>query len=317
MFTQLEQELTSSKRDLQAVIEEMEEGNEDLRSANEEILSSNEELQSTNEELETAKEELQATNEELTTVNDELQNRNVDLNRANSDLLNLLVSINMPIVLLGRDLRIRRFTSLAERVLNVISTDVGRPIGDLTLRIQLPDLERFLLEAIETVSVREQEVQDPDGRWYSMQIRPYKATEDKIDGAVLMLVDIDALKRSQDLTDTLDTIREPFLILDTDLRVKSANRSFYQMFQVRREQTEGRLIYDLGNGQWDIPELRSLLEHILPEHTMFDDFEVEQTFPRIGRKLMLLNGRQIYREGKRPEGILLAIEDITERAGSR
>ena len=312
MIERLQRELTSARQDLQSVIEEMESANEDLRSANEETLSSNEELQSTNEELETAKEELQATNEELTTVNEELQNRNVELSRANSDLVNLLLCINMPIVLLGNDLRIRRFTPLAEEVLNLIATDVGRPIKDLKPNIRVPDLEELFLKAIDTVSVTEREVQDAAGRWYSMQIRPYKTAENRIDGAVMVLVDIDSLRRAQDLTAILETVRQPLLVLDADLRVKNANRSFYEVFRVRREETENKLIYELGNGQWEIPELRSLLELILPKHSQFDDFEVEHQFPRIGRRKVLLHARQVVSEDNRPKTILLAIEDITE-----
>jgi len=111
----------------------------------------------------------------------------------------------------------------------------------------------------------------------------------------------------------IDTIREPLLVLDSDLRVVSANRSFYQTFKVIPEETERHLIYDLGNQQWDIPKLRELLSDILPKHSTFDDYEVEHEFPAIGKKTMLLNARKIFRETNQTEMILLAIEDITER----
>jgi len=111
----------------------------------------------------------------------------------------------------------------------------------------------------------------------------------------------------------IDTVREPLLVLDSDLRVVSANRSFYQIFKVIPEETEGQLIYDLGNRQWDIPKLRELLVEILPKKTAFDDYEVEHEFPAIGMKIMLLNARKIYKETNQTEMILLAIEDITER----
>jgi PAS domain S-box-containing protein len=110
-----------------------------------------------------------------------------------------------------------------------------------------------------------------------------------------------------------DTVREPLLVLDADLRVRKANRSFYRTFHVRPEETEGRLIYELGNRQWDIPRLRLLLEVVLPQNTAFDDFEVSHDLPSVGQKFMLLNARRIYREGNQTESILLAIEDITER----
>ena len=111
----------------------------------------------------------------------------------------------------------------------------------------------------------------------------------------------------------VDTVREPLLVLDLDLRVITASRSFYQIFKVIPEETEGQLIYDLGNQQWNIPELRELLKEILAKSITFDDYEVEHEFPTIGKKIMLLNARKIYRETNQPEMILLAIEDITER----
>lgn len=111
----------------------------------------------------------------------------------------------------------------------------------------------------------------------------------------------------------VETLREPLLVLDGDLRIVSANRSFYQIFQVTPEETEGQLLYDLGNRHWNIPALRELLEEILPQNTTFHDFEVEHDFQTIGRKTMLLNARRVYKEANQAQLILLAIEDVTER----
>ena len=111
----------------------------------------------------------------------------------------------------------------------------------------------------------------------------------------------------------LGSIREPLMVLDSYLKVVKANRSFYQRFNVKPDETEGTLIYDLGNRQWDIPKLRELLEHILPENSAFHDFEVEHNFETVGRKIMHLNARRIYTEGNQTQLILLAIEDVTER----
>ncbi|MGH8059818.1 MAG: CheR family methyltransferase, partial [Candidatus Entotheonellia bacterium] len=205
--SQLEQELEATKQYLQSVIEQHEAANEELRSANEEVLSSNEELQSTNEELETAKEELQSANEELGTVNEEVRHRNLELSQLNDDLNNLFGSANLPIIMLGNDLRIRRFTPVAEKLLNVISTDIGRPIGHLQLNVSIPDLESLIREAIDTVSPKEREVQDREGHWYSMRIRPYMTAEHKIDGAVLLLIDIDSLKDIDRLTRLLEEVK--------------------------------------------------------------------------------------------------------------
>ena len=152
------------------------------------MLSSGEEMQSINEELETAQEELQSTNQEL-------RSRNLELGQVSDDLSNLLTSVSFPIIMVGRDLRIRRFTPAAPRLLKVIASDVGRLITDLRLRIDVPDLEELLGEVIDTMALKERDVQDDEGRWYAMQLRPYKTFDNRIDGAVMTLFDIDEMKR--------------------------------------------------------------------------------------------------------------------------
>ncbi|HYL37588.1 MAG TPA: chemotaxis protein CheB [Bryobacteraceae bacterium] len=194
----LRSELAATQEDLHTIIEEQEATNEELQSANEEILSSNEELQSTNEELETAKEELQATNEELITVNEELQNRNAELAKANSDLTNLIDVVDIVYVMLDRELRIKRFTTAARRVLNLIPTDVGRPMGDIKPNLQVTDLPGMIRHVIDDTQHIEQTVQDLAGRWYVMKIRPSMTPDNKIDGAILALTDVDALRQSQE-----------------------------------------------------------------------------------------------------------------------
>jgi two-component system CheB/CheR fusion protein len=321
---QLRGELAATKEYLRTVIEEHDAGREELRAANEEIQSSNEELQSTNEELETAKEELQSTNEELTTLNEELQTHNAELNQANNDLVNFLGGAQVPIVMVGADLRIRRFTAAAQAIANLIPADVGRPLGDIQPNVRVPDLEQLILEVIDTLETCEREVQDRESHWYSMRIRPYKTLDDKIDGAVIVFTDIDAAKRStllvkeaRDFADAIvETLRDPVLVLDPDLRVKRANAIFYRMFQVTPNDTEGRFLYDLGDRQWNIPRLRQLLEEILPGNSAFNDFVVEHEFPRIGTKRMLLNARRIFGENDKLRAILLVIEDITQSGKS-
>ena len=201
----LRRELTGTQRDLRTIIEEQEATNEELQSANEEILSSNEELQSTNEEMETAKEELQATNEELITVNEELQNRAAELAKANSDLTNLIESVDVVFVMLDRNLRIRRFTSAAQKVLNLIPSDVGRPLGDIKPNIQVADLPQLIQNAITSTRPQEQNVQDLNGRSYVMKIRPSTTQGGKIEGAILALTDVEALLRSQENRLSLET----------------------------------------------------------------------------------------------------------------
>ena len=312
----LEQELLATREYLQSLIEEQEAANEELQSANEEVQSANEELQSTNEELETSKEEIQSSNEELATVNDELNNRNAELNRVNNDLINLLGSIQMAIVMLGPDLRVRRFTPTAEKLLNLIPADVGRPLADIKLNLDnLPDLQPLLTEVIDTVRTKEFDVRDKRGRWYSLRIRPYKTLDHKIDGAVVLLVDVDAQKRAQAYTESIvATVREPLLVLDKDLCVLSASRSFYETFRAAPQDTITRPLFELGNGQWNILDLRRLLEEVLPQDNQIDDFEIEHEFEQIGRKIMRLNARRLIQEADQAPLILLAIEDVTEHS---
>ena len=178
-------ELAATKRYVQAILEEHESAQEELRAANEEIQSSNEELHSTNEELETTKEEVQSTNEELVTVNDEMRLRNRELVALSSDLSNILDNTTIPILIVGSDLRLRRFTPASERVMKVIASDVGRPFGDIRLRVLLPDVEQQIRSSIAMLTVTEQEVRDEDGRWWSLTIRPYQTGDRRVDGAVL------------------------------------------------------------------------------------------------------------------------------------
>ncbi len=191
----LEIELAATRDYLQSLVDAQDQANEELNVANEELLSGNEELQSLNEELETAKEELQSTNEELITVNDELQSRNQEAAEANSDLVNLLSTVDVPILILDMKRRIRRFTPKARSIFNIVSADVGRPIEDLNLHLNVIGLDTRIAEVIASNTMHESEVQDRSGRWHRMQIRPYKTVDDKIDGATLSLVDIDTLKQ--------------------------------------------------------------------------------------------------------------------------
>jgi two-component system CheB/CheR fusion protein len=245
-------ELAGTQDDLRSIIEEQEATNEELQSANEEILSSNEELQSTNEELETAKEELQATNEELITVNEEVQNRNAELAKANSDLTNLIESVEVVFVMLDNNLRIRRFTSAAQKVLNLIPTDVGRPIGDIKPNIQVADLPKLIQEAISGGHHYEQNVQDWAGRSYAMKIRPSQTPEGKIEGAILALTDTDALLRSQEKRQSLESSLRSLLREPPDLLV-AVSPEGQPLF------VSGALLAGLGAAE------RSIFEYLAPQ----------------------------------------------------
>jgi two-component system, chemotaxis family, CheB/CheR fusion protein len=189
-ITRLEQELAATKEYLQSVIETQQATNEELQSANEEILSSNEELQSTNEELETAKEELQSANEELSTVNDELRSRNQEVNQINNDLTNLFGSIYFAVVMVGSDLTIRRFTPQAQKVLGLIPADVGRPLININPPVEIPDFQSLVLQVMSTSSQIDREFTDRQGGRYQLRILPYQTVDNKIDGAVITIVDV-------------------------------------------------------------------------------------------------------------------------------
>src|SRR5437762_12128110 len=209
----------------------------------------------------------------------------------------------------GPDMGLRRFTPGAEELRHLVPADLGRPIGAVKLAFDLPDLEPLLAEVMETLRNQERDVRSKEGRWYSLRLRPYRTLENKIDGVVLVLVDVDLLKRAQEYTQSIvATVREPLLVLDTDLRVQTANDSFYRTFQVTPAETEGRVLYELGVGEWDIPALRNLLEKVLPQNAAFQDYEVELEFGHIGKKAMLLSARRLRQLEEHSPMILLAIE---------
>jgi two-component system CheB/CheR fusion protein len=320
--TGLEQELESTRANLHATIEELEASNEELKSTNEELQSANEELQSMNEEVETAKEELQSVNEELTTVNSELQAKVNELTGVSDDVNNLLAGTEIGTMFLDGELRIKRFTPSMTRLFNLIVSDVGRSIRDITSKINSEDLFADAQTVIDTLQAKESEVGTREGKWFCVRILPYRTKENVIDGVVITFTDITRFKVARESLQEarlyaegiVETVREPLITLDADLNVISANKAFYRTFQVSREETAGRHIFELGNGQWDIPKLRELLEHVITESASFEGFEVEHDFPSIGHRKMLLNARRIEIEEGRPRLVLIALEDVTGQA---
>jgi two-component system, chemotaxis family, CheB/CheR fusion protein len=321
LVAQLETERDALKNEFQVTINEYETAAEELKAANEEILSMNEELQSTNEELETSKEEIQAVNEELNTVNSQLHSKIDELTGVNNDLVNFLNSSEVATIFLNAELGIKRFTPSAASILNVIAADTGRPIDHITHQFAGVDLIADAKSVLQSLAPVRKEVRASDGRWFMMTCLPYRTLDHKIDGVILTFDDVSALKRSeiamrearQYAEGIVDTVRESLLVLDPDLRVVSANRAFYQAFQTRPVDTQNRAIFELGSGQWNIPDLRELLARIVETNSEFTDLEVERDFPLIGRRSMLLNARPIDSESSQSKLILLAIDDITER----
>ena len=313
---ELEKELKSSQERLQSTVEELAGANEELKSSNEELLSTVEEVQSTNEELETSREELRSMNEELTTVNSENQTRIEQLIRARNDLRNLLNTMSVATLFLDTELNINSYTPAATKLFKLRETDTGRPLTDISTNLTYDKLVEDAREVVRSLVPRETEVQDRDGKWFSMRIMPYRTEENAVVGLVVTFLDIDArrvLQAALSYTrNIIDTVRESILILDKDLTVVTANRPFYQVFRTNERETLGHLVFELGNHQWDIPRLRELMEKILPSNASFDNFSVEHEFPLIGHRKMLLNARRLYEElGE--EKILLAIEDVTRQ----
>ena len=315
-------ELASNRAYLQSVIERLETGNEELRTAHEEVTSSNEELQSANEELQTAKEELQASNEELTTVNDEMLQRNAESLRLNDDLTNVLNSVGVAILILGRDAQVRRFTPAAGKLFNLIAGDVGRPITDIKSNLRVPGLKLLISDVLESLTPQEHTITDETGHWYQLRVRPYLTLERRVDGAMVTIVDVDALRRGQLLLaealdyaeGIVDTVREPLLVLDEKRKIRSANRSFFQKFQVTREDVEGKDFETLGDPRWVPPVLISALDR-LAENVRGDDARLDDTPALFAGRSMLVSGRTLVRVGQAP-WVLLAFEDMTEQMRS-
>lgn len=320
LVTQLESELKSLKNEFQLTIDEYETSAEELKAANEEILSINEELQSTNEELETSKEEIQAVNEELNTVNQQLNSKIEELTEVNNDLVNFLNSSNVATIFLDNQFRIKRFTPSTTNIINLIASDIGRPIDHMAHHFAGLDLTADAKNVLRSLIPLRKEVRASDGRWFTMTCVPYRTVDDKIDGVILTFNDVTALKQSELSNEEsrtfaegiVDTVRESLLVLDSDLRVVSANRAFYQAFQATLADTQNHLIFELGNGQWNIPRLRRLLEQMIANNTEFNDFQIDHEFPT-GHRSLLLNARRIERKSSQSKLILLAIDDITER----
>jgi two-component system CheB/CheR fusion protein len=317
----LRQDLASTRHYLESVIEQLEATNEELKAANEEIVSSNEELRSTNEELQSAKEELQAANEELRTVNDELKDRNLEATRLSDDLTNVLTGIEIPILIVGRDLRLRRYTPAAGKVFGLVATDVGRPMSDIRSIVAIaPGLTTLIPRVLEQLGPAECTVQDAGGRWHYVSVRPYVTLDGRIDGTLISARDIDAERRGAErlaaagryAEGIVETVRDGLVVLDRDLRIGSANTAFQQAFGLVARDIQGRHLDELGRPALATPDLRRLLEG-LRQGGSADDFRLEHDDGAAGTRVFLLNARRI--EGA--DLVLLAIQDVTEAERTR
>ncbi|HJQ85562.1 MAG TPA: chemotaxis protein CheB [Candidatus Binatia bacterium] len=319
----LNQELASSREYLQSIIQELEAANEELQSANEEVLSANEELQSTNEELDTAKEELQSTNEELNTVNEELQGRNEELSRLNSDLMNLLGSVQIAIVIVGRDLSIRRFTPMAERILNLRPSDIGRTIAHIKPNIDCPDLEERITAVVDDVQPLERTVTDRQGNSFLMRIRPYTDVDNRIDGAVLALVDVNPSadqhsgeRRPEYLEGILHVVRHPLAVLDGELRIRTANEPFRELLGIP-DGDAGRRIDELGDGRWvDAAAFQTHLQAVVAGEKPGESFEMRHEGGARGAHTVRVNAWRIGGHDDGAAELLVAVGPVDPAKGS-
>ena len=245
----LKQELRAKEEYLQTANEELETSNEELKSSNEEMQSVNEELQSTNEELETSKEELQSVNEELATVNAELQTKVADLSRANNDMNNLLAGTGIGTVFVDHQLRILRFTPAATQIINLILSDVGRPVGHIVSNLVGYDrLVADVQAVLDTLIPKEVEVQTQAGEWYTMRILPYRTLDNVIEGAVITFVDITEMKRAREALQEseakcrvlFETMSQGVIFHDREGRVIDANPAAERMLGWTLDQMKGR-----------------------------------------------------------------------------
>ena len=284
-------------------------------------MSANEEFQSTNEELMTSREELQSLNEELTALNSQLQETLERQRSTSNDLQNILDSSGVATLFLDRDLNIRFFTPAAKSLFRVIATDIGRPLADLARRI---NDTRLLADAGTVLAGHvppNREVEADNGAWYTRRILPYRTQDAQVAGVVITFADISerktaerAIEAARSYSDSIiNTIRQPLVVLDEELYVISASRSFYSTFSVEPEQTVGRQLDAVDEGRLDIAALRVFLDRLRNGEGVIEDHEIEVELPPRGMRSLLVSALEICDEPLATRKILLAIEDITER----
>jgi two-component system CheB/CheR fusion protein len=244
--------------------------------------------------------------------------------KAYDEMRNMLTSMDIPAIFLDDHLCVRRFSANAVNIVELRETDVGRPFKQLSSKVLDVDLEGAVQQVLDTKQPVEKEVKTTEGHVYLMRILPYPHLGNQRLGVVLTFVNIKDLKgmtkQLQFVEDAwrfaegiVETARDPLVVLDQDMKIMSANESFYRLFQVSGQDAAGRSFNDLGTGQLDIPELRKVLEEVLPKSQSFEDLEIECEFPKIGRKKLRLNARRIYERGVAKDRILLAMEQVTEK----
>jgi two-component system CheB/CheR fusion protein len=318
---ELERELDVTRKELESAIRDLEISNEEQTAINEEAMSVNEEFQSTNEELVTSKEELQALNEELTALNSQLQETLERQRSTSNDLQNILDSAGVATLFLDSGLNIRFFTPAAKSLFRIIATDIGRPLADLTLLAADSSLLADARAVLTSVAPLGHEIEAENGAWYVRRILPYRTQDNQVEGVVITFADISEMKAAEReiqaaraYSDSIiNTIREPLVVLDDQLRVVSANRSFYRTFALKQGESVGKPLGSaIGDGS-GAAGLRGFLERVQIEPSQVEDYEIEVELPVLGQRFLLLNARKLHEDPLGERKILLAIDDVTER----
>jgi len=314
---QLRAELLVRKDYARSLVADHQATTNELAASNEDLVAANEELQAANEELQSAKEELQSTNEELSTVNDQTRARNHELDLAVSDLANVLASVEIPVVIVDTELRIRRFTPTAQTIGRFIQADIGRPLTDVNLTLPIPNIERCVKEVLTDLSPRDWEVEATDGRWMRMQVRPYRLADGRLDGAVLAFVDVSVLKEAREDAEAagdyarsiVNTIGDALVVLDATMCVSSMNHAFAATFAVTEESIVGNHLDATGLEFWNAPKLRVALAECLTKHVPFSGLELSTELPSLGHRTYVMSARPLV--GAKSTMVLLALDDVT------
>ena len=322
----LDRELSAKEEYLRTTIEELETSNEELKSTNEEMQSSNEELQSTNEELETSREELQSVNEELVTVNSELQQKIEELSRVNNDMNNMIAGTGIGTLFVDQQLLIQRFTPAVTEIMNLIPSDIGRPLSDITPRLTGGvDLVGNVTAVLDTLAPVEAQVESGDGRTYQMRVRPYRTLENVIEGAVLTFVDVTEQRQLQTSLDelataaaeagelaqcVLDAVPEPQLVLDGELAVVTANKAFLATFEQRPEAVLGCPLAEIDGGAWSSSDLLDRLTMVLPTNTRLDGHELSLGDGAGQSRTATVNAVELVQSLGKRRLILLTVTDL-------
>ncbi|WP_437745184.1 CheR family methyltransferase [Sorangium sp. So ce1504] len=316
-IVQLRRELVTTREYLQSLIDELEATNEELLCTNDEILASNDELHRVNDALAGAHDELESANQELTTINEELRSSNVALGLANDELRKLLGGMNIPMLMVDADLRIRRIAGAADKLLGLAASDVGRSILEVKSR-SVADIAPVVAEVLGTMSTVERHVEDRDGRCYLMRARPSRTTDDEVDGAVICWLESEAPRRAarelagarDGLSAVFEVLRHPFLLLDGELRIRAVTRRYCEQFMVPLGDIEGRSLSAIDAG-WNTPQLEQQLRDVLHRRAALVDFRLEAVLAHAGRRTLSFSAFRLQADEGELPALLLVVEDRT------